>query len=576
MTMSFERDHEHATATVDSAVHDDIAPGRSTRAAQLNAPTSPLISGLVRRKAKDANGVEDGAESAVATAATSSGSALPDGVRDKFEGSLGVDLSGVRVHTGAESATAASAVGARAYTVGNDIHFNAGQYDPSSVSGQHLLAHEVAHTVQQNGGAPTAQYKLEVSSPGDAFEVEADRAADAMVQGASTSVTYGSGVARKVMRDKEGGGEGKKPGDPAQAGGGAKGTWHLGEVKLGEKKVGFFDLGVSYSCDVNFEGSKEGKDAGPAKAPSQTAPSEPSNSYDQQHGKPPASTTVGTTGGKDGAGVQAEVKKELDGGFQNFKPALKGGYEASAKSVKVECGLEYETKWGPVTLGTAPLTFKLIKWEAGKTPEFAVAGAALSAAIPFKEWESGGVKYKLECQGKFEFEAKPDLLEIGKWFAENAAKMLTAEFLISAGLIVGGVLAIGAALYQIAKSSEYTERTEPEVRKCRAFCWNYHYAMRGEPMKGGEGAAEGYAAGKARLKEIEAKAGTPEGAAAEAAKNHDFYTEAWNKAWPQVKQRMIDSYWEEHYIEKALTGGQGQGNGGFKTFKMLIDGWDRA
>src|ERR1051326_8311436 len=100
--------------------------------------------------------------------------------------------------------------------------------------------------------------------------------------------------------------------------------------------------------------------------------------------------------------------------------------------------------------------------------------------------------------------------------------------------------------------------------------------MRGEPMQGGEGAAEGYAAGKARLQEIEGKVAVAEGGIAEAAKkDNDFYSRAWNTAWPQVKQRMIDSYWEEHYVEKFLTGGKGRGNGGFKTFKMLLDGWDR-
>jgi hypothetical protein len=116
----------------------------------------------------------------------------------KFEGSLGADLSGVRVHTGGESATAASAVGARAFATGQDIHFGAGQYDPVSSEGQHLLAHEVAHTVQQRGGNPSGvQYKLEVSAPGDAFEHEADHAAAAMVSGAPASVSTASGIMRK-------------------------------------------------------------------------------------------------------------------------------------------------------------------------------------------------------------------------------------------------------------------------------------------------------------------------------------------------------------------------------------------
>ena len=107
----------------------------------------------------------------------------------------------MRVHTGSESAEAASSVGARAYTVGNDIHFAAGQYAPADPFGLHLLAHEVAHTQQQAGGSPHRQNKLEVSSAGDAAELDADRAADAMVIGAPTSVGFGSGIQREEAKE---------------------------------------------------------------------------------------------------------------------------------------------------------------------------------------------------------------------------------------------------------------------------------------------------------------------------------------------------------------------------------------
>lgn len=203
--MTRERDHRYASASSDTSnVDQDIAPGRGARSAQLMAPAYPIASGLIRRKARDANGVADGAEQAIATAASSSGHSLPLPIMRKFESSVGVDLSTVRVHTGAESAAAAAAVGAKAYTVGQDIHFGADHYDPWSAAGQHLLAHEVAHTVQQRGGMATRQNKLEVSTPFDAAEHEADRAADAMVAGRSAAVSGSHGVARKtVMRDQD-------------------------------------------------------------------------------------------------------------------------------------------------------------------------------------------------------------------------------------------------------------------------------------------------------------------------------------------------------------------------------------
>lgn len=198
-----EREHAHAGTLSTPITRDqELAPGRASLSAKLDGPTHPLISGLIQRKAeRDGNGVADGAEHAVATASSSSGMALPTPIMRKFESSLGTDLSSVRVHTGAESATAASAVGAKAYTMGQNIHFGAGQFDPSSGSGQHLLAHEVAHTVQQRGGTPTRQNKLEVSGPADAAEHEADHAADAMVLGAPTTIGGASGFHRMVFRD---------------------------------------------------------------------------------------------------------------------------------------------------------------------------------------------------------------------------------------------------------------------------------------------------------------------------------------------------------------------------------------
>lgn len=80
---------------------------------------------------------------------------LDAGMRAQLEGGLQQDLSAVRLHTGPQAAASAAAVQARAYTVGHDIVFGAGQYAPSSHEGQHLLAHELVHVLQQrNGAAP--------------------------------------------------------------------------------------------------------------------------------------------------------------------------------------------------------------------------------------------------------------------------------------------------------------------------------------------------------------------------------------------------------------------------------------
>src|SRR5262245_2000795 len=85
----------------------------------------------LQRKASGQNLAPD-AGAAVERASQSSGEPLPAPLQQKFERSLGADLSGVRVHSGGASAAAADAVDARAYTVGHDIHMGAGEYQPGT------------------------------------------------------------------------------------------------------------------------------------------------------------------------------------------------------------------------------------------------------------------------------------------------------------------------------------------------------------------------------------------------------------------------------------------------------------
>lgn len=65
-----------------------------------------------------------------------------------FEPRLGLDLGGVRIHDDALAARSADAVGARAYTVGEDVAFAAGRYAPHGGEGRALLAHELVHVAQ--------------------------------------------------------------------------------------------------------------------------------------------------------------------------------------------------------------------------------------------------------------------------------------------------------------------------------------------------------------------------------------------------------------------------------------------
>lgn len=104
-----------------------------------------------------------------------SGSPLDQGVAERLSSSLG-DLSDVRVHTDSTAHELNHAVSARAFATGTDVYFAHNEYKPNTSDGDKLIAHELAHVVQQRG-APTSG-PLTVSNPGDAMENEADAVAD--------------------------------------------------------------------------------------------------------------------------------------------------------------------------------------------------------------------------------------------------------------------------------------------------------------------------------------------------------------------------------------------------------------
>jgi hypothetical protein len=125
------------------------------------------------------------------------GQPLDPAARSFMEPRFGQDFSGVRVHTDARAAESAHAVGALAYTVGRHVVFGAGQYAPGSSAGRLLLAHELAHVVQQGQGAGTPG---RVSTPGDPLERAADALADAVVRGRAVRPARAAGGASALFR----------------------------------------------------------------------------------------------------------------------------------------------------------------------------------------------------------------------------------------------------------------------------------------------------------------------------------------------------------------------------------------
>jgi hypothetical protein len=110
----------------------------------------------------------------------SPGRPLDPAVGAFMESRFGHDFSQVRVHTDARAAESARAVNALAYTVGTNVVFAAQQYSPREALGRQLLAHELAHVVQQGVAHPPITGDFPVSSPDHPAEREADAVANAV------------------------------------------------------------------------------------------------------------------------------------------------------------------------------------------------------------------------------------------------------------------------------------------------------------------------------------------------------------------------------------------------------------
>ncbi len=116
--------------------------------------------------------------------AVGGGRSLESSVQAVMNRHFGQDLSRVRVHTDSEADTLNLRLRARAFTVGSDIFFRRGEYDPSSLPGQMLIAHELAHVVQQRmNRVPRHGTGMRLRPAHDALEREADEVAWAFAAG---------------------------------------------------------------------------------------------------------------------------------------------------------------------------------------------------------------------------------------------------------------------------------------------------------------------------------------------------------------------------------------------------------
>lgn len=133
------------------------------------------------------------AQSDPSVAPSPSSLSLEPDVRKHFENHLFEDFSRVRVHTDQTAAAQAEALGAKAFTIGNDIAFAEGRYQPGTTEGRRLLAHELTHVAQQSRGSAATTNA----------ESRAHAAADQVAHGSSVSAEAQGGASIGVQCDDD-------------------------------------------------------------------------------------------------------------------------------------------------------------------------------------------------------------------------------------------------------------------------------------------------------------------------------------------------------------------------------------
>jgi hypothetical protein len=161
-------------------IEADRAAEHVIRMAQPDVPG--LGQPVVRRSQahwlnRDAIGASADASASVYRALESQAQPLPQSAQEFFAPRFGRDFSQVRLHTNAEAASSAVEIGARAYATGNDLVFAPDRYQPETMEGRRLLAHELAHVAQQQTGV--VRCETENPASGD----DSDNAEPAQVPG---------------------------------------------------------------------------------------------------------------------------------------------------------------------------------------------------------------------------------------------------------------------------------------------------------------------------------------------------------------------------------------------------------
>ncbi len=236
---------------------DGLPPGRGEHdpSARAEGPIDRLQDDAGNHAVADL--LEHGAHDlpAVRRGLSTPGTPLDARTRVDMEARQGHDLRDVRLHRGEEAARSAEALNAEAYTAGSDVVLGSGAPHPGSEQGSRLLAHELAHVVQQRGTAQSGR-------PPGSFEAQADAAATKGAAVAGLGPAGATGVQRKAKPEKER--DEPKPGPAPEGGEKAEGSASAKDEKKkepGKSLLGSIWSGIKGAASTVWSGMKTAGEA---------------------------------------------------------------------------------------------------------------------------------------------------------------------------------------------------------------------------------------------------------------------------------------------------------------------------
>jgi hypothetical protein len=269
-------------------------------------------------------------------------------------------------------------------------------------------------------------------------------------------------------------------------------------------------------------------------------------------------------------GAEVEItetwKKTALEEMTGFQPEAKGLGEITSKDGKI--GIAGQLKGKSVSFA---LEFRLVgaDWEKGKV-EFAQLVFKPTLPVSKREHQFAGStgKASVEITENWEVIFDPDYAQLTRWVRNRFVQIAGSELAIGIGFVAAGITTLVVNYAQARLGGEINQKVQAAMEQLDNAGNAYHAGMTGRQVSNGGGAGWEIGANAAAsvLKSGEEK--VPQVILMEEARKRNLKREAFDAAWPRIRQNFIDQYKKEHYIEQLFYGDDAPG---LKQLTRVLD-----